>query len=200
MKPTLRVYSGARMLICEADMLLFRRIAGDLESGAIALGGRSIYSHVGMAGWWCNRLLCLEMISRYGCRAVRLSQLVERYPGRIDVYPAQSWSFDRELAVRGMVDLLGRPYGWWTVFKMALTHAPIVRWFMPARDDDESDGGPWVCSSSVSRAYRQAGLDPVPNLADRATEPGDLARSAAFSYRFTLVPDAPLHPAKRQSD
>ena len=43
---------------------------------------------------------------------------------------------------------------------------------------------------AVSRACRRGGVDPVPNLADRLTEPGDLARSAFFGYRFTLLPPA----------
>jgi hypothetical protein len=30
------------------------------------------------------------------------------------------------------------------------------------------------------------GVDPVPHLADRLTEPADLARSPFFRYRFTL--------------
>ena len=37
-------------------------------------------------------------------------------------------------------------------------------------------------------AMRAGGVDPVPNLADRLTEPGDLARSAFYEYRFTLLP------------
>lgn len=47
---------------------------------------------------------------------------------------------------------------------------------------------PPYCSEAISRAYRLAGCDPTPNLADRATEPGDLARSTLFTYRFTLEP------------
>jgi hypothetical protein len=35
-------------------------------------------------------------------------------------------------------------------------------------------------------ACRAGGVDPVPNLADRLTEPADLARSPFFEYRFTL--------------
>ena len=31
------------------------------------------------------------------------------------------------------------------------------------------------------------GVDPVPHLADRLTEPADLARSPFFRYRFTLA-------------
>jgi len=32
------------------------------------------------------------------------------------------------------------------------------------------------------------GVDPVKHLADRLTEPADLARSPFYKYRFTLVP------------
>jgi hypothetical protein len=34
------------------------------------------------------------------------------------------------------------------------------------------------------------GVDPVPDLANRETEPADLARSPFYRYRFTLAPDA----------
>ena len=39
-------------------------------------------------------------------------------------------------------------------------------------------------------ADREGGIDPVPNLADRLTEPADLSRSAFFRYQFTLTVDS----------
>jgi hypothetical protein len=32
------------------------------------------------------------------------------------------------------------------------------------------------------------GVDPVPHLSDRLTEPADLARSPFYEYAFTLIP------------
>jgi hypothetical protein len=40
--------------------------------------------------------------------------------------------------------------------------------------------------SHAAMAGWWAGIDPVPNLNDRITEPNDLARSSLFEYRFTL--------------
>jgi hypothetical protein len=40
----------------------------------------------------------------------------------------------------------------------------------------------------VAAADREGGADPVPNLADRLTEPADLARSTFYRYHSTLIP------------
>jgi hypothetical protein len=67
---------------------------------------------------------------------------------------------------------------------------PVVRWLVRPVTDDRANGAhPPFCSQAVAIACRAGGVDPVPNLADRLTEPGDLARSPFFRYRFTLVPD-----------
>jgi len=78
-------------------------------------------------------------------------------------------------------------------------HWPLIRWLLPAPEEDmpiptvgRTPPGlpePMFCSQAVAWAYRVAGLDPTPNLPDRLTEPGDLARSPIFRYRFTLLPD-----------
>ena len=54
-------------------------------------------------------------------------------------------------------------------------------------DEQRKDGDPPFCSEAVSIAVQAGGVDPVPTLADRYTEPGDLARSLFFHYRFTLA-------------
>lgn len=67
---------------------------------------------------------------------------------------------------------------------------PGIRRLVRAEFDDRSrDRRPPSCSQACARAYRLGGkVDPVPNLADRITEPGDLARSPFFKYQGTLVP------------
>jgi hypothetical protein len=71
-----------------------------------------------------------------------------------------------------------------------LLHLPLVRWLMTAHLDDAApDGRPPFCSHACAMADRQGGgVDPVPHLADRFTEPADLARSPFYRYRFTLLP------------
>ena len=54
-------------------------------------------------------------------------------------------------------------------------------------NDDDASTWPPFCSQAVSMADRQGGIDPVPNLADRLTEPADLSRSEFYEYRFTLI-------------
>ncbi len=182
-------YDEARSRIKNADLLLFRP-RGALWWRAIAVAGRSEYTHAGMAGWWGDRLMNVEMTSGGG-RAQLLSNLVERWPGVIDVYAANAVRrrFSRERAVQAMIGITGKPYGKWNLFRASLYHMPFVR-FMVSPDTNDVASGHWppFCSQAASVAYRLGGVDPVPNLTDRLTEPGDLARSPFFQYRFTLMP------------
>ncbi len=64
----------------------------------------------------------------------------------------------------------------------------MVRFLVtPDEDDAENARTPPFCSQAVSMACRLGGVDPVPHLADRLTEPADLSRSTFFRYQFTLV-------------
>src|SRR3990170_4401735 len=93
-------YPLARSKIRDGDLLLFRRGHG-LLGHLIATAGRSDYSHAGMAAWWQRRLMYLETVQGRGGRAVLLSNLVQAYPGRIDVYStgASGQPFDCQAAV-----------------------------------------------------------------------------------------------------
>ena len=56
-------------------------------------------------------------------------------------------------------------------------------------EDDAIDRRPPFCSQACAMTDRIAGgVDPVPHLSDRLTEPADLARSTFYEYAFTLVP------------
>jgi hypothetical protein len=125
---------------------------------------------------------------------VTLSSQVRRYPGQIDVFevnPERRWpEYDRRGAVRMMRRLAGRPYGYAGLIAASLLHLPIVRWFIrPDIDDRGRTTRPPFCSQACAMADRiGGGVDPVPHLADRLTEPADLARSPLYRYRFTLIP------------
>ncbi len=84
----------------------------------------------------------------------------------------------------------GNRYSYANVLSAAALHLPFVRLLAKPDTNDEPDSGdlPEFCSEAVANAYRWAGLDLVPNLADRMTEPSDLARSAVLAYQFTLEP------------
>jgi hypothetical protein len=188
----LLAYGAARHQIRQADLLLFRRRG--LSGAIIAAAGRSIYSHAALADWWEQDLFCTEVREWYGGRATLLSRQVDRWPGRIDVYataPDGAWpEFDRHATARYMRRLAGCAYGWRGIIAAAVTRLPILRLlFPPIQRDDCQARRPPFCSWAVTAACRLGGgTDPVPHLADCYTEPGDLARSPFFSYRFTLVP------------
>ncbi|MCX7670229.1 MAG: hypothetical protein N2439_09170, partial [Anaerolineae bacterium] len=98
--------------------------------------------------------------------------------------------YDRRGAVRYMRRLAGCHYGYGGLALVALRHLPVVRMFARAEADDRArDRRPPFCSQACALADRLGGgVDPVPFLADRMTEPADLARSPFYRYQFTLVP------------
>jgi hypothetical protein len=181
-------YADVRDAIRDADLLLFRRRNGIARLFAVA--GRSPYVHAAMAGWWRDRLMCVEMTFDGG-RAQLLSNVVERRPGAIDVYRANALRrrFSRRRALLAMIGITGKRYGWASLCRAALLHLPAFRFLaQPDTNDLAASPRPPFCSEAVSLAVRAGGVDPVPNLADRLTEPADLARSAFYEYRFTLIP------------
>ena len=185
-KPQNRLYTDVRGEIRDTDLLLFRR--RDWYTRLIGVAGRSPYVHAAMAGWWKDRLMCVEMTSGGG-RAQLLSNIVERWPGACDVFRANAARrrFSRQRALAAMIAITGKPYGRLNLCRAALLHLPIFRFLVPPdTDDGETTGRPPFCSQAVSMACRAGGVDPVPNLPDRLTEPADLARSPFFEYRFTL--------------
>ncbi len=157
--------------------------------------GRGQHSHAAKAAWWDDDLFCLEFRAIRGGRAVTLSSQVNRYPGRIDVFeanPEGRWPhYAPAAAARFMRRLTGQDYGWVNLLLVALLHTPVVRCLLsPGTEDDHVSARPPFCSQAVAMADRiGGGVDPVPLLADRLTEPADLARSPFYRYRFTLVPE-----------
>jgi hypothetical protein len=184
--PTLVNYVLARPEIRDADLLLFR--PRGLIWRAIAVAGRSEYTHAAMAGWWGRRLMNVEMTSGGG-RAQLLSNIIRRWPGVVDVYRANAdrKRFSRKRALAAMIAITGKPYGKWNLFLASLYHVPLAR-FLVSPDSNDIETTPWppFCSQAVATACRAGGVDPVPHLSDRLTEPADLARSGFFEYRFTL--------------
>jgi hypothetical protein len=176
--------------IKDGDLLLFR--GHGAIARLIAVAGRSDYTHAGRAVWWGNDLFCCEVRELKGGRAVTLASQVVKHPGLIDVFevnPSARWrEFDRRGAVRYIRRLAGCDYGYRGVWLAALRHLPVWRLWMRADGDDRrvADQPPF-CSQACAMADRiGGGVDPVPHLADRLTEPADLARSPFYRYRFTL--------------
>ena len=187
-------WKTAAPLIRHADTLLYRR--GGCLGSLVAKGGRGEWSHAGKALVWSLQVLVVDTYAIRGCTARLLGDEVRRYPGRIDVFEIvdrqpDGRRYNRWAAGDWMIQLLGTRYGYWALLTAALLHLPIIRLFVRPSTEDNSHAPkrPPYCSMAVAMADRiGGGVDPVPRLADRLTEPSDLARSAAYRYRFTLVP------------
>ena len=98
--------------------------------------------------------------------------------------------YDRAGATLEMKKIVDRRYGWASVLAASTLRLSVLRWFVAADTNDNamSDRPPF-CSEACAWADRVGGgLDPVPFLADRLTEPADLTRSHVYRYLFTLVP------------
>ena len=185
-------FKDARKRLFDGDLLLFRRRPYSLGS-LIAIAGRGVHSHAGKIAWWGDEPFCVEVREWYGGRAVTLASQVRKYPGRIDVFrtnPKFRWPrYNRLAAVRYMRRLAGCDYGYASVLSASLLHLPVARlWARPTTDDQQIATRPPFCSQAVVMADRIAGgVDPVPHLADRLTEPADLAQSPFYEYSMTLV-------------
>jgi hypothetical protein len=180
--------ADARSLVRDGDLLLFRR------RGLISIAGRGRHSHAAKAAWWGDDLFCLEVREWHGGRAVTLQSQVRRRPGRIDLFranPNNRWpEYDRTRATILMRRLAGCDYGYAAVLAAAMLHLPFVRMAVRAEVEDSAiDRRPPFCSQACAMVDRVGGgVDPVPHLADRLTEPADLARSPFYRYELTLVP------------
>ena len=178
-------------MICSGDLLLFR--GSGIVARLIGAAGRSRYTHAARAIWWSGDLFCCEVRELKGGRAVTLESQVRKFPGIIDVFetnPDRRWpNYDRRAANRATRQFAGCDYGYGGIVAAAALHLPFVRCFAsPDFDDAGEDRRPPFCSQAIAMADRIAGgVDPVPHLADRITEPGDLARSPFYEYRFTLA-------------
>ena len=173
--------------IKDGDLLLWRR------RGLISIAGRGRHTHAAKAAWWGDDLFCLEIREFHGGRAVTLASQVDKFPGQIDVFevnPDNRWpSYDRCGATRSMRRKAGQAYGYANLAAASLMHLPLVRCFTkPSLNDEEQIRLPEFCSQACASADRRGGgVDPVPNLNDRLTEPADLARSPFYRFRFTLL-------------
>ena len=192
-------FDSACSLIRDADLLLWRR-GGDFVSRAIAACGRGEYCHAAMAAWIDRELRVLEVRQFRGGRETPLGDRVHENTGRIDWYAvsdrwledrnlktAERNDFDRKAATTTMRSFVGCRYGWWNLLMAGLRHLPVARLLVPVLSDLEMNRMPPFCSQAVAIAVRAGGVDPVPHLADRLTEPTDLARSLFYQYRGTLV-------------
>ena len=196
--------------IRSGDLLLYRAplgnevfsafVAGDIL-GAISLfvsyiigvAGRGPYSHAAIVFWDQGHPFVAEVREGYGGRIVTLDSQVERYKERIDLYshnPRDRYSnFDVDEFILNMKLRAGTDYGWWAIAKAALWHLPFVRLLQNYQHQEDAieDNKPAFCSHAIAHAARKAGVDVLPGLLDRLTEPSDLSRSLFFEYKARLT-------------
>ncbi len=181
--------ADVQTLICSGDLLLFR--GRGLASRLISYAGRSRYTHAARVVRWGRDLFCCEVREWVGGRAVTLESQVKKFPGQIDVFEANPDGlfpfYDRPAADRYMRRLAGCDYGYRAILSAALLRVPFLRATVSDRIEVEGKNQPPFCSAACAQAERAGGVDVVPHLADALTEPGDLARSNFYRYRFTLA-------------
>ena len=192
-------YNEALGRIKEADVLLFR--GEGLMSWMIKRYGGGTHSHAAMAHWDDDDLQCIEFREFKGGRIVAMKSQVKTHPDNIDVFRAASrithgGSGDNyaltdattEAITDTMKEITGLDYGWKNFWRLAKHYAPFFR-LAEQNMKDEEPNEVFVCSTAVTYAYRKNYVDPTPYLADSATTPADLARSALFTYQFTIEKD-----------
>jgi len=173
-----------------ADALLYRHGRDPIDI-AIAHTGRGEWCHAAMYEQGKDGPhVCDVSFSGGGRRS--LFDDVRKYPGVIEWFeanPDDRWPhFDRERAIARMREFEGCTYGWWSIFRIALRHLPWINLFLPIPPDDDYAKYPPVCSEAVSISYRAGGVDPIPYLADRLSEPDDLAHSLFLNSKALLIP------------
>lgn len=209
-------YNECEHLVKEADVLLFRASNIPLTIGwYIAKYGATPYSHVGLANWDDHTLKCLEFREFIGSRNQALFTEFANKDLEIDVYRVpkqisipvtkqikigpynrieytvdyQTLNFTYEVAKKitdSSKKLIGKPYGWKIIYKIAKTLVPFLR-FHIKKYYKENGTDLFVCSTLVTSAYRKNFVDLCPFIADEYTMPADLARSAYLNYLFTIT-------------
>jgi len=192
-------YEQVKDQIRDMDILLFRR------NCLISRVGRGFHYHAAKVVWWDDVLFSIEMRGRHGGRAIPLASQVRRYPGIIDVFRVNAYErwpeYKPEKGITFLKSLVGCHYGYFNFFKTAISHFPLLQLLNGFKKrnitvydhENEKDGFPFsgteyscYCSEACAIADRISGVDPVPFLDNRYTEPADLARSSFYQYMFTI--------------
>jgi hypothetical protein len=208
-------YSKYKHLINDADILLFHYFPKCTTVGYwIAKYTNSPYSHVALAHWEENDIICLEFREFIGSRQYPLKQYLLD-GARIDVFRATPsveipyidfsnpdnpkaevirYDFTYDTAhkiIQTAHDLMGRRYSTWVIWQLVKTFIPLIRLGQDAHFIQGGNGTPseqeFVCSTLISHSYRLHYADPVSFLSDSYTTPGDLARSELFIKLFEII-------------
>lgn len=202
-------YKDAKLLLQEADVLLFRGNAW--YSFLIQKAGWSEYSHVGMISRHNGPDSDIELVEFHGYKGggatTNFDNSFPEFSGQIDVYRPVSWyrkqSFnkntqqveeetillDRKAITKTMRSLTGLPYGWRRIWWMTKKQLFGLRLFYNTEDltSDEIESIIYpVCSTAVAYSFAKNNYDLLKERSDQWMRPGDIANSPLLNYLFTI--------------
>jgi hypothetical protein len=159
--------------LCPGDVLLFRpsSFLGRIVAWAI----RSEYCHAAM--YTIDKGVA-EFREFFGYRILPPE---DHSKESIDVFRADIPKHLQYNATRSFKALLSEPYSFWHGIE-----AFLLRRLPRFLRKKECDHHGYHCSQAVSKAYREAGYDLRPDLADWMTTPGDHAKSKRLHCLGTL--------------
>ena len=163
----------------DGDILLFRPTS--IMGYIAAFFTWSRYSHAAIVEVIDGVPYCLEVREFLGGRKIELKKYLEESPTVIEVWRpifVPHSSFGKQVVSR-MSDYINTKYGWYHVIMAVVLRG--VRCY-----GGECSKHPPFCSEVVSRSYRECGIDLRPDIPDRFTVPGDLAKSHKIQMVDTL--------------
>jgi hypothetical protein len=184
--PRPKSYAAVRDDIFDGDLLLW--LPTTLAGRLICWGSRQPLSHSSMAGRGPDgRLRNVEMVQWRGGVTEPLADQIARYPGACQVWRPIDPKYNGRRALEAMLWVLGQPYGWLDLARIALRKV-FPRISLPRAVNSNSPSVIRVCSACTTFALRIGGVIACPGKADVEVSPGDQAASGFARYRFTLFP------------
>jgi len=179
-------YNDVRLDFKNADILLFK--GKSIYSRLMELLTHSEYSHAGIAIWWNERLMCMDVVPK-GVIVQPLSRKLQDYKGEVDWYASKHEisEEDRLKMVTFAQEELGKSYAWWRVAWLAVKLFLGIK--LPVKDDPKSPAKLY-CAEYAAEIYQSIGLDLDVHVADRNTTPGDIAKSKLLEMRGIVQPDS----------
>ena len=166
-------YQEVREKIRDGDVLCFQGSAGLSRFIMRVSGGK--FSHAGIAFWWGDRLMVLQVELMPGVQALPVSRAVGLYPGRVEWYSLKDehrQDHHLEKLRHEALRALGDGYSVSGLFLVGLHY--LFGTPLPRPDKHQHE---YVCSEYVAHCFSKAGLDLDPDKDDNATTPMDLALS-----------------------
>lgn len=180
MKNNKIVYEKVRNNIRNGDVLLYK--GKGILSYIIQKGTRSEYSHSGIAAWWNDRLMVMEVI-RKGVVVTAISRNVSRYHGDIEWYTAKNniSKDQRVLMIRFAQKKLGHEYNFLELFTIAvkIIFNKIIK--LKKFKDERL-----ICSQYVAEIYKAIGIEIKKNVVPSLITPADIAWSKELRFNGVL--------------